>query len=419
MIVARKIPEFYIIFARKMPEFYIIIARKIFFPNFRGARASPSPVSYAYAIRLSTSLKIAPMLISCWLPLKRLLQLRFDFDSTRQSGHHGSMKARIHTRVTRRHFTSEVGKRAIPTSTIEGCYPMLIRQRECNSYYRDVHYYAIICSFFVVVESKPNRSRIVIVIAALMQTSKRSYVFGGKIRIRLRVREDWASGGGSTTSTRRSSTPSPLGHRVPRETLGRRSLPDGRRLDEAEPLGAIVGRSGLRQEQVDAGHGAGERVLDVVVIYGIFIGFLYQWYYAAAPLGSLQRVTTLYCLFTPHLRPYTYSVSPKIPPEVFWHSFPNGGELLVQILHAYYTFLRTLVYKFLSNYYFARYRERSIVICLSQMYTMCIIRANRADQSLLAGKSPDRDQSCTRWSPGKSTYRVCSRSRSRSRSKVW
>ena len=34
------------------------------------------------------------------------------------------MKARIHTR---RHFTSEVCERAIPTSTIEGCYPMLIR----------------------------------------------------------------------------------------------------------------------------------------------------------------------------------------------------------------------------------------------------------------------------------------------------
>jgi len=45
---------------------------------------------------------------------------------------------------TRRHFTSEVCKRAIPTSTIEGCYPMLIRA--CHSYYyRDVHYYVIIC----------------------------------------------------------------------------------------------------------------------------------------------------------------------------------------------------------------------------------------------------------------------------------
>jgi len=40
--------------------------------------------------------------------LKGLLQLRFDFDSTRQSGHHDSML--IHTR---RHFTSEVWKRYI------------------------------------------------------------------------------------------------------------------------------------------------------------------------------------------------------------------------------------------------------------------------------------------------------------------
>ena len=70
--------------------------------------------------------------------LKRLLQLRFDFDSTRQSGHHHSiMKAWIHTR---RHFTSEVCEKAIPTSTIEGCYPMLIRQRECHSYYRDIYH---------------------------------------------------------------------------------------------------------------------------------------------------------------------------------------------------------------------------------------------------------------------------------------
>jgi len=57
---------------------------------------------------------------------------------------------------------------------------MLIRQRECHSYYRDVHYYVIICPthclligyeasrrdekmnmfIFVVVESKSNRSRI-------------------------------------------------------------------------------------------------------------------------------------------------------------------------------------------------------------------------------------------------------------------
>jgi len=68
--------------------------------------------------------------------------IRLRLDSS--SGHHDSMlmKAWIHTR---QHFTSEVCERAIPTSTTEGCYPMLIRQRECHSYYRDVHYYVIIC----------------------------------------------------------------------------------------------------------------------------------------------------------------------------------------------------------------------------------------------------------------------------------
>jgi len=112
-----------------------------------------------------------------------VIRLRFDYDDSyqnydwtsirlvRKSGHHDSMlmKARIHTRWL---FTSEVGEKAIPTSTIERCHPMLIRQRECHSYYRDVHYYVIICpdhcllywlrrlscSFFVVVESKSNRN---------------------------------------------------------------------------------------------------------------------------------------------------------------------------------------------------------------------------------------------------------------------
>ena len=84
-----------------------------------------------------------------------VIRLQFDYDnncqnyhSTRRSGHHDSMlvKAWIHTRVTRRHFTSEVCEKAIPTSTIERCYPMFIRQRECHSYYyRDVHYCVIIC----------------------------------------------------------------------------------------------------------------------------------------------------------------------------------------------------------------------------------------------------------------------------------
>jgi len=46
-----------------------------------------------------------------------------------------------------------------------------------------------------------------------------------------------------------------------------------------------------------------------------------------------------------------YSVSKKNPPpEILWHFFPNGWEFLVQISHAYYTFLSTLDYKFLFNY---------------------------------------------------------------------
>ena len=40
----------------------------------------------------------------------------------------------------------------------------------------------------------------------------------------------------------------------------------------------------------------------------------------------------------------------KIPPEIFWHFFPNGWEFFVQILHASYMFLSTLDYKFLFNY---------------------------------------------------------------------
>ena len=37
-------------------------------------------------------------------------------------------------------------------------------------------------------------------------------------------------------------------------------------------------------------------------------------------------------------------------PEIFWHFFPNGWEFLVQILHAYYTFLSMLDYKLLFSY---------------------------------------------------------------------
>jgi len=113
-----------------------------------------------------------------------VLKLRFDFDSTRQSGHHDSMNHH-----TRRHFTLEVSERAIPTSTIEGCYPTLIRDCECHSYYHVItSLYAQPAAFFigykacrrnesksnrnfdnyVAVESKLNQSRITIVIATLV-----------------------------------------------------------------------------------------------------------------------------------------------------------------------------------------------------------------------------------------------------------
>jgi len=64
----------------------------------------------------------------------------------REIGRHVSMlmKARIHTR---RHFTSEVGMKGLYTNVDNRRMLMLIRQRECHSYYiyRDVHYYVVIC----------------------------------------------------------------------------------------------------------------------------------------------------------------------------------------------------------------------------------------------------------------------------------
>jgi len=45
-----------------------------------------------------------------------------------------------------------------------------------------------------------------------------------------------------------------------------------------------------------------------------------------------------------------YSVSQKISPKFSGIFFPNGCEFLVQILHAYYTFLSTLEYKVLFRY---------------------------------------------------------------------
>ena len=53
---------------------------------------------------------------------------------------------------------------------------------------------------------------------------------------------------------------------------------------------------------------------------------------------------------SPALSPATlsYSVSQPPPPEIFWHFIRNDWEFLVQILHAYYTFLSTLDYTFYS-----------------------------------------------------------------------
>jgi len=45
-----------------------------------------------------------------------------------------------------------------------------------------------------------------------------------------------------------------------------------------------------------------------------------------------------------------YSLSQKIPPEVFWQFFQYGWEFFYQILFAYYSFLSTLDYEFLFNY---------------------------------------------------------------------
>jgi len=63
-----------------------------------------------------------------------------------------------------------------------------------------------------------------------------------------------------------------------------------------------------------------------------------------------------------------YSLSQnKILPEIFWHSFPNSWEFLVQILHAHYTFLSTMEYKFLFSY-LQLWRSYAI---LSETIIMC------------------------------------------------
>ena len=65
-----------------------------------------------------------------------------------------------------------------------------------------------------------------------------------------------------------------------------------------------------------------------------------------------------------------YSVSRKIPPEIFWHFFSNCWEFLVQILHAYYMFLSMLDYKFLFNY-LQLWRSYAILSATTIMCSKC------------------------------------------------
>jgi len=57
--------------------------------------------------------------------------------------------------------------------------------------------------------------------------------------------------------------------------------------------------------------------------------------------------------------------SKKIPPWGFLTFFPNGWEFLVQILHAYYTFLFMLEYKFLFNY--LQHKSSGVVSCIATL----------------------------------------------------
>jgi len=58
-------------------------------------------------------------------------------------------------------------------------------------------------------------------------------------------------------------------------------------------------------------------------------------------------------------------VSQKIPYDVFLtFFFENSWEFLVQILHAYYTFLSTLNCKFLFNYLQMISNESALEVCI-------------------------------------------------------
>jgi len=71
-----------------------------------------------------------------------------------------------------------------------------------------------------------------------------------------------------------------------------------------------------------------------------------SFYGGGVSYGGLRRLTADWRII------YMYSVSQKNypPPEFFLTFSPNGSEFFVQILHACYTFLSTLDYKFLFNY---------------------------------------------------------------------
>ena len=69
---------------------------------------------------------------------------------------------------------------------------------------------------------------------------------------------------------------------------------------------------------------------------------------------SVWSQAPLYAYLNPNqrsraYRQYKYSVSQKIPPDFFLTFSPNGWDFLVQILHAYSTFLSTLQYTFFTQ----------------------------------------------------------------------
>ena len=71
------------------------------------------------------------------------------------------------------------------------------------------------------------------------------------------------------------------------------------------------------------------------------------------------------CIFS--VRQHTCAAWVK-PPCGFLTFFPNGWEFLINFLHAYYTILSTLDYKFLFNY-FRLWRNYAILSATSAFFT--------------------------------------------------